>query len=167
MDREACSRVSVLFITNLNMFPFFSLDKALRQTHIENTHRHPYTPTRPKHLEAAGTLHKTRKSKLNDLPPIDFHPQWSKMQGKVKDGLEKLGGMKKKRLQRYSQREKERGNIEGRGVCMERGRRDAHLWPVGQSRSAGVWGFDFPPGLHLCEGVCVYSVILISRQLCA
>ncbi len=78
------------------------------------------------------------KSKLNGLPPIDFHPQRSKMQGKVKGGMEKLGGMNKKRLERYSQREKERGNIEGRGVCTERGRRDAHLWPVGQSRSAGV-----------------------------
>lgn len=50
------------------------------------------------------------------------------------------------------------------GVFVER-RRDTHLWPVGQRRSAGVWGFDFPPGLHL--RACVYSVILISRQLYA
>lgn len=41
------------------------------------------------------------------------------MQGKVKERLGMLGGIKKKRVQRYSWREKERGNIEGRCVSVE------------------------------------------------
>lgn len=63
---------------------------------------------------------------------------------------------KKAGLLRYSQGEKDRENIEGKVcVCVVKGRRDAHLWPVGQNTSAGVWGFDFPPGLHLFVCVCV------------
>lgn len=96
------------------------------------------------------------KSKPNDLLPIDFHPQRSKMKVKKTELAER--NKKKGTLDIFIGREREETWM-GMCVCVcvcvgRKGRRDAHLWPVGQSRSAGVWGFDFPPGLHLCVCVC-------------
>lgn len=73
------------------------------------------------------------------LPHLDFHPRWSKMKSKVKG---RVGNS-----ETFIGRGKKGEKIEKGGW----GRRDTHLWRLGQSSSAGVWDFDFPPGLHLCE----------------
>lgn len=139
MDTTAYSRASALFFTTLNIFAHLALS-------LSRTHTQTYK---------AKTLHKTCTNKIQKIQIYGACP--CRPSSKVIKVSPKGEGVMREdnRLQRYT------GSIEGRG---ERGRRDAHLGPVGQSRSAGVWGFDFPLDLHIC--VCVYSVILISRQLC-
>lgn len=83
------------------------------------------------------------------------------MQRKGEGESEEAGGNEIKRLQRYLQREKERGNIDGRCV------RGGEIPICGLWVKAGLQVCGALISLQVCICVCVYSVILISRQLYA